>query len=94
MEETIVHCNVKANAEIIARILDCDVVGEEYFFIEPDGTLLIDLPIPTEKVKRIDLLNSNTHIGSLFYPDSDEETECDRCEHKQCDRCLYNGKIY
>lgn len=70
MDTTIVHCNVKANAEIIARILDADVDGEEYFRIEPDGTLIIDLPIATEKVGRIDLLNSETHIGSLYYAES------------------------
>lgn len=72
MDTTIVHCNVKANAEIIARILDSDIDGEEYFCIEPDGTLIIDLPIATEKVGRIDLLNSETHIGSLYYAESED----------------------
>lgn len=75
MDDTIVHCNVKENAEIIARILDCDVYGEEYFCIEPDGTLIVDLPIETEKVKRVNLLNSETHIGNLYYADDEEETD-------------------
>ena len=64
---------VKANEDIIARILKADAVGEEYFCIEPDGTLLVDLPIATEKVGRINLLNSDTHIGSMYYADSEEE---------------------
>lgn len=77
MDKTIVHCNVKENAEIIARILDCDVDGEEYFCIEQDGTLTIDLPIAVEKVKRINILDSNSQIGNLYYADSEEESECD-----------------
>lgn len=72
MNET-VHCNVKANEDIIAQILKADVVGEEYFCIEPDGTLLVDLPIATEKVNRINLLNSKTHVGSMYYADSEDE---------------------
>lgn len=72
MNETI-HCNVKANEDIIARVLQTDAVGEEYFCIEPDGTLLVDLPIAAEKVNRINLLNSDTHIGSMYYADSDLE---------------------
>jgi len=72
MSKTIVHCNVKANADIIARILDADVDGDEYFCIEPDGTLIVDLPIATEKVGRIDLLNSKTHVGSMYYAESEK----------------------
>ena len=30
MEETVCHCNVKENAELIAKILDDDVVGKVY----------------------------------------------------------------
>lgn len=74
MNETI-HCNVKANEDIIARILQTDAVGEEYFCIEPDGTLFVDLPIKIEKVKRVDLLNSKTHVGSMYYAESEEEGE-------------------
>lgn len=72
MNETI-HCNVKANEDIIARILKTDVAGKEYFCIEPDGTLLVDLPIAAEKVNRINLLNSETHVGSMYYAESDLE---------------------
>lgn len=72
MSKTIVHCNVKENAEIIARILDCDVDSEECFCIESDGTLVIDLPIPTEKVKRIFLQNSETNIGGLYYAEEED----------------------
>ena len=68
---------VKANEDIIARILKADAVGEEYFCIEPDGTLLVDLPIKTEKVGRINLLNSDTHIGSMYYADSEDESDKD-----------------
>ena len=74
MNETI-HCNVKANEDIIARILQTDAVGEEYFCIEPDGTLLVDLPIAAEKVNRINLLNSDTHIGSMYYAESEYESD-------------------
>ena len=74
MNETI-HCNVKANEDIIARILQTDAVGEEYFCIEPDGTLLVDLPIATEKVNRINLLNSETHVGSMYYAESEDESD-------------------
>lgn len=38
-----------------------------------DGTLFIDLDIPTEKVKRICLGNPNTNIGGLYYLDEDKE---------------------
>lgn len=72
MDETIVCCNVKANAELIARILDYDVEGEALFTIEPDGTLVIDLPAAVENVKRVDLFNSDTHTGSLYYLDDGE----------------------
>lgn len=63
---------MKENEEIIARILDVDSVGEEYFCIDPNGTLLVDLPIKTEKVNRIDLLNSETHVGSIYYAEGKE----------------------
>lgn len=66
---TIVHCKVKKNAEIIAKILDCDVDGEEFLKIEDDGTLIIDLPIDVEKVNRVNVHNSKTHIGNLYYVD-------------------------
>ena len=29
-EETVAHCNLKENAELIASILDCDASGEVY----------------------------------------------------------------
>ena len=29
-EDTVCHCNVKQNAELIAKILDADVYGKEY----------------------------------------------------------------
>ena len=28
--EVVVHCNLKENADLIAKILDCDVAGEIY----------------------------------------------------------------
>lgn len=31
-ENIICHCNVKENAELIARIMDCDVEGETFSF--------------------------------------------------------------
>ena len=71
--EQIVHCNIKENAEIIARILDYDVDNTKCFCIESDGTLMLDLPISVEKVKRINLMNSSTHIGDLYYVDSNVE---------------------
>lgn len=43
--------------------------------LEEDGTLFIDLDIPTEKVKRICLGNPNTNIGGLYYLDDEEAEE-------------------
>lgn len=63
MEETVIHCNVKENAELIARILDYDVNGERFLHLEPPyGTLTADLPVDFEPVERINPLNSDTHI--------------------------------
>lgn len=64
-----IKCNLKSNEELIKRILFYDEAEEEFLPLDPDGTLHLDIPIDADMVKRIDLLDSNTHVGSLYYHD-------------------------
>jgi len=77
--DTIVHCNVKANADLIAKILDCDVDGEVFTTTEDDVARRIATIIENELDMRVIERNA-------------QPEDCDTCKHgyfgdEQCNNC-------